>query len=94
MRSTNGLDVPAKVLAAAWNDTFLLAAQAPLTNRSNFHGDSYQIPIQGMTNYWIIALKSEQIFGPLTPSSFIEEKARLQVPDDLHLIPLSRLRVQ
>jgi hypothetical protein len=94
MSSTNGLDVPSKVLAATWNDTFLLAAQAPLTNRLNFPGDAYQIPIQGMTNYWIIALREQQIYGPLTLSSFIEEKARLQVPGDLHLIPVSRLRVQ
>lgn len=67
--------VGATVFAVGWSDEFIIAQRhAP---SSGACGDSR------LTGFYIVRVADGEVWGPLTPSQFSAERARLAVPSDL-----------
>lgn len=82
-------EVPAKVVAVGWDNQFVLAKQQLLKNRSDFPGDSFQIPDPGKYQFWIIDLVNTNRLGPLDENMFSAERKALGVPDTIKMKPPS-----
>ena len=79
MASERYPDIPAKVVGLGWNERFILAKQQTLTNRASFPGDTFQIPVAGKYQFWIIDLTTTNRIGPLDENEFTEKTKALGV---------------
>lgn len=61
--------IDSEVTGIAWDDNFILAEQLKNKNK----------------NYWIIDVKAEKKYGPLTENDFKSKKKELKVNDKLKL---------
>jgi len=82
--------VPAKVTQIGWDEKFIVANQVSLQKESN--ESDYLIPNEKDMHYWIINYKTDEIMGPLDENQFLERKSELQIPENLKLTDVSKLR--
>lgn len=77
----NGKMIPCNVVAYAYNDKFIIAAQTPqkscIVDRPEAQKTGYAI------NFWIANHSKEELIGPLSFEDYMKERKELQIPDDL-----------
>ncbi len=76
--------VPNEVVEIGWNDEFILAKQHP---REYFEPANTAI-----THWYIIDVKNERVYGPLTQPQFLEKKRELGVPQEIELVAVEAAR--
>jgi Protein of unknown function (DUF3997) len=75
--------IPCEVISYDYNDHFIIAAQIQ-QKECFWPADSINNEV-GSFNFWIIEVKQDSIFGPLTYKNFIELKNKLGVEKSLRL---------
>jgi len=63
------------VFAAGWNTDFIMVMQHP--------GDGIHPANKSITNYFILRLKDDKLFGPFGEADFTEQRKLLGVPSNL-----------
>ena len=81
MTSEHYPDIPARVVGLAWNERFILAKQQGLTNRASFPGDTFQVPVAGKYQFWIIDITTTNRIGPLDEKGFSDKAKALGVSE-------------
>jgi len=74
-KGTGEAVVAPTVFAAGWNNDFIMVIQHP--------GDGFHPPDKSVSNYFILRLKDEKLFGPLAKDQFETQRKALGVPEDL-----------
>ena len=54
--------------------------------RNSWRGPYYVKIYSSVLNYWIIDKENNQVYGPLSLESFVEERKRLNVPEKLSVV--------
>ena len=63
------------VFAAGWNNDFIMLMQHP--------GDAFGKHDKSVTNFFVLRLKDEKLFGPLTKAQFEEQRKIFGIPTEL-----------
>lgn len=85
-----GAVIPAKVTEVAWNDSFIIAKQLGLKTDPK-SSNNYKIPDEDKQYYWIIDVKIDKVYGPLSKENYETQKRELQIPGTLVLQKVSKL---
>ena len=75
--------IPAKVVELDHDDAFVIARQQRLRPRGP--GDSYEEPVPGAFSYWILNVRTPQVWGPLSEDEFRGKRSQLGVAPALKL---------
>ncbi|MDE5416150.1 DUF3997 domain-containing protein [Alkalihalobacterium chitinilyticum] len=76
--------IPTKVTELAWDDTYILAKQVGLKEDPNSN-NGYQIPNSEDVHFWIVEIKSGNVFGPLDEEGFRDKRNELGISNRLAL---------
>jgi hypothetical protein len=79
-------EIPATVVSFDYNSDFIIAKQKPKMPGDPLYDKEYQYK-RGVDvyYYWLIIKKSNQIYGPLDLSEFIQLKFKYHIPEELQL---------
>ena len=81
MSGQNGKIIPCEVIAYAYNDQFIIAAQEPrddcFQNRQDAQKSGNAI------NFWIANHTKEELIGPLSFEEYMKRRQGLQIPEEL-----------
>lgn len=76
--------VPNEVVEIGWNDEFVLAKQ---------HPRDYPEPADtAITNWYIIDVTTDKVYGPLSYEQFLEKKLELSVSSEIELMDVTDAR--
>jgi hypothetical protein len=80
----NGGEIPATVTGYGANEFFIVASQVPKLPPDPLYGRFYGYSNGGSaTYYWIIDLKGDSVWGPLSREDYQKGRSILRIPDDL-----------
>ena len=82
--------IPTKVTELAWDDTYILAKQVGLKEDPN--NNSYQIPNREDVHFWMVEIKSGNVFGPLDEEGFRDKRNELGISNRLALKKLEDIK--
>jgi hypothetical protein len=80
----------AEIYQVGWNDEYLVAMTHPVSKRAypNNPNNTYMVPDESITYWWIIDLKLNRNFGPLSEAEFERQKATLSVTAGIPLLSI------
>ena len=64
------------VFAAGWNDEYIIVKQHPM-------GPGAASSDRSVTNWYIVRISDDNVFGPLTEDEFVAKRVELGVPGTL-----------
>lgn len=76
--------IPAKVVMLGWDDNYILVKQLGLKKDPNSN-NGYKIPDEDNANFWIVAIHSEEVYGPFDEGAFEEKRNELGVLESVKL---------
>lgn len=79
-----------KVVEIAWNERYVAAKQLGLKRRSE--NDSYMIPDESITNYWILDTIEHVLYGEYDLSAFNQKMEELGLSNTLILKDVNSFR--
>jgi len=84
----------AEIYQVGWNDEYLIAMTHPVSKRAypNNPNNTYMVPDESITYWWIIDLKSNRNFGPLSEAEFERQKATLSVTLGIPLLSMDQAK--
>lgn len=81
--------IPCNVIAHAYNDQFIIAAQVPDTSCHHNAADAKRQEAANNTgnpvNFWIIDISVDKLIGPLSLNEYFLQRQMLHIPDDLKM---------
>ena len=83
--------IPTKVTEVAWDDSYILAKQLGLVNDPK-SSNGYQIPKNDDVHFWILEIKSGEVFGPLDEVNFVEKKNEFGISESVILKKIEDLK--
>ena len=85
----------AEIYKVGWNDKFLIAATHPVSKRAypDNPNNTYMVPDESVIYWWIIDLKSNRNFGPLSESEFERQEAKLSVAPAIPLLSIDQAKI-
>ncbi|MGE7024408.1 DUF3997 domain-containing protein [Solibacillus cecembensis] len=83
--------IPTKVTEVAWDDNYILAKQLGLVNDPK-SSNGYQIPNNDDVHFWILEIKSGEVFGPLDEVNFVEKKNEFDISESVILKKIEDLK--
>ena len=83
--------IPTKVTEVAWDDSYILAKQLGLVNDPK-SSNGYQIPNNDDVHFWILEIKSGEVFGPLDEVNFVEKKNEFGISESVILKKIEDLK--
>jgi len=84
-----------KVVKLGWDTNFVVAMTNPVTKKvyPNNPNNTYRIPDENVTYWWVIDIRKKVLYGPLKKKSSYEiKRAELAVSADVILLPLDEIK--
>jgi hypothetical protein len=87
--------VEPEVLTLGWNLEFVVATTHPVTKRvyPDNPENTYSEPDTSITDWWIVDLKHNQVYGPLQEAAFQDEVKALGVPG-INMLSVEQAKMQ
>jgi hypothetical protein len=83
-RHADSGEIPATVAGYGFNDSFIVASQVPKMPSDPLYGKVYDYSNgAAATYYWIIDIRGDSVWGPLSLGDYREARLVLGVPGDL-----------
>ena len=83
--------IPSKITEATWDDNYILVKQLGLMDDPN-SSNGYQVPNKDDEYFWILEIKSGNVFGPLDEEQFVEKKLELSISENVQLKKIEDLK--
>ena len=81
-----------EIYQLGWNDKFLIAASHPVMQSSDDWNGYREWADENITYWWLIDLKSNRNFGPLSKSEFERQKTKLSVTPGIPLLSIDQAK--
>ena len=83
--------IPSKVTELAWDDDYIFAKQLGLKQDPNSN-NGIKIPNEDDVHFWILEVKTGEVFGPFGEIGFSEKKNELSISEEIVLKKIEDLR--
>jgi len=83
--NSKGGEIPATVLAYAYDNKFIIAKQRPKLPQDHLYKKDYRYTIKNNLFYWIIVKENNVVFGPLNMQEYKSIRLKYKIPQKLQL---------
>jgi hypothetical protein len=86
-----------EIIKIGWNDNYLVALSHPVTKKiyPNNPDNTYAVPDESVTYWWILDFKNKSTYGPLnSETEFNDQKQKLQISNIELITPDEAIQIK